>query len=107
MLAGHNKDFESKRPVSAVRNQNDGFIYLIYSSNFHSTTAKLDKEFKDRCVLSLKWNNQGAIRKHNRNILLHIEVKSYTTRGRLLRSKTRQTRLQPYGASYVARETGV
>lgn len=72
-----------KLNISAVRNQNGGFIYLVYLSDFHSTTAKLDKEFKDRCVLSLKWNNQGAIRKHNRNILLHIEVKSYTTRGRL------------------------
>lgn len=72
-----------KGNVSAVRNQNDGLIYLIYLFNCHSTTAKLDKESKDRCVLSLKWNNQGAIRKHNRNILLHIEVKSYTTRGRL------------------------
>lgn len=32
---------------------------------------------------SLKWNNCTAIRKHNRNILLHIEVKRYTTPGRL------------------------
>lgn len=41
----------------------------------------------DRDVLSLKWNNHIAIRKHNRNILLHIEVKSYTTPGRLCSSQ--------------------
>lgn len=34
-------------------------------------------------MLSLTWNNCAAIRKHNRNILLHIEVKSYTAQGRL------------------------
>lgn len=45
-------------------------------------------ELRDRSVLSLKWNNCAAIRKHNRNILLHIEVKSYTTQGRLCSIQT-------------------
>lgn len=35
-------------------------------------THGLSSHTTDKHVLSLKWNNHIAIRKHNRNILLHI-----------------------------------